>query len=92
LDQPAPDSPILSAFREWDALYDRTYGDPTLDDDDEITRLNQAMKTVEDRVRAIPARTTTELLAKVVMISIYGSFTPSDDADAFLAEARAVLS
>ncbi|PZV36155.1 hypothetical protein [Mesorhizobium kowhaii] len=86
------ESPIMAAFREWDALYVRTYRDPTLDDDNKISRLCEAMKAVEDRVREIPAKTTTELLAKVMMISIYGSFAPCDDEDAFYAEARAVLS
>jgi hypothetical protein len=86
---PKPDSSIMEAFRQWDALYAKTY-DPELEEiPDELW---ETMSALEKVVKAMPARSPTDLLLKVFMSSSYCAFSLDEEVDALIVEARAVLS
>jgi hypothetical protein len=88
----SPVSPILAAYRQWDALYEQAFIGPDLGED-EVDRLLDAMGAIVDGIEGTRATTATELLAKSMMMSSFGTFTIVDaDADALCTEARAVLS
>ena len=84
-------SPIMSLFREWDALYVQMYLDPDLEDDDEISRGNEAMKDLEYKIAALPAQTAPELAAKLIALSTFGEYGLDDFKDSVFTDARALI-
>jgi hypothetical protein len=85
------ESPIIALFHEWDALYVEGYISPALDDDDECTRICLAMKELEHKMAALPARTAPELAAKLIALSTFGEYGLDDFKDSVFTDARALI-
>jgi hypothetical protein len=79
-------SPIMTLFREWEAKFSES-ADQTKTTDKQSDLLLDQCRAIENQMIPLPASSASDFAAKVIVVTGYGGFAPTDD---LLAEAKAL--